>query len=246
MIPHYVVTGDGPPLVLSNSLGTTLYLWEDQMKALAEHFTVIRYDQRGHGQTETPPGPYTLDDLGQDVIDLLDHLEIARANVAGISLGGMTGMWLGINAPERVEKLALLCTSPRMGPPEMWAERIVTVREQGTQAIVDTTLKRWLSDAYDDQHAINWLRETFIGIDDEGYANCCHAIQHMDLTANLDGISAPTLVIGGAKDPATPPDEHAQKIADGIPGARLEILDGAHLINVEQSDEVVRLLLEHF
>ena len=97
------------------------------------------------------------------MIDLLDHLEIARANVAGLSLGGMTAMWLGIHAPERVEKLALLCTSPRMGPPEMWAERIVTVREQGTQAIADTTLKRWLTDAYDDQHAINWLRETFIG-----------------------------------------------------------------------------------
>jgi len=246
MIPHHVVTGDGPPLVLSNSLGTNLYLWEDQVPALAEHFTLIRYDTRGHGESEIPPGPYTLDDLGQDVIDLLDHLEIARANVTGLSLGGMTAMWLGIHAPERVEKLALLCTSPRMGPPEMWAERIVTVREQGTQAIVDTTLKRWLTDGYDDQHAINWLRETFIGIDDEGYANCCHAIQHMDLTANLDGISAPTLVIGGAHDPATPPEEHAKKIADGVPGARLEILDGAHLINVEQSDEVVRLLLEHF
>jgi 3-oxoadipate enol-lactonase len=244
MIPHHVVSGDGPPLVLSNSLGTTLHLWDDQIEALDERFTVIRYDHRGHGQSEVPPGPYTLDDIGQDVVDLLDHLEIARASIAGVSLGGMTGMWLGIHAPERVENLALLCSSPRMGPPEMWAERIVTVREQGTQAIVDATLKRWLSDAYQDEHAINWLRETFISIDDEGYASCCHAIQHMDLVPNLDGISAPTLVIGGAKDPATPPDEHAKKIAEGIPGARLEILDGAHLINVECSDEVVRLLLE--
>ena len=95
MIPHHVITGDGPPLVLSNSLGTTLYMWEDQVPALAEHFTLIRYDTRGHGESEIPPGPYTLDDLGQDVIDLLDHLEIARANVAGLSLGGMTAMWLG-------------------------------------------------------------------------------------------------------------------------------------------------------
>ena len=245
MIPHHVVTGDGPPLVLSNSLGTNLYLWEDQVPALAEHFTLIRYDTRGHGGSETPPGPYTLDDVGQDVIDLLDHLEIARAHVAGISLGGMTAMWLGIHAPERVEKLALLCTSPRMGPPEMWRDRAALVREQGTEAIVDTTLQRWLTDAYDDQHAINWLRESFIAIDDEGYANCCHVIEHMDLVPNLDGISAPTLVIGGAKDPATPPDEHARKIVEGIPGARLEILDGAHLINVECSDDVVRLLLEH-
>jgi 3-oxoadipate enol-lactonase len=244
MIPHHIVTGDGPPLVLSNSLGTTLYLWEDHINALAEDFTVIRYDHRGHGQSETPPGPYTLDDLGQDVVELLDHLQIARAHVAGVSLGGMTAMWLGIHAPERVDKLALLATSARMGPPEMWRERAQLVREQGTQAIVDATLQRWLSPAYDDQHAINWLRETFVGIDDEGYANCCHAIETMDLIPYLDGISAPTLVIGGAHDPATPPEEHAKRIAEGIPGARLEILDGAHLINVECADGVVRLLRE--
>lgn len=244
MIPHHLVTGDGPPLVLANSLGTTLHLWDDHIDALAEHFTVIRFDFRGHGGTETPPGPYTLDDLGQDVIDLLDHLEIPRASIAGISLGGMTAMWLGIHAPERVDKLALLATSARMGPPEMWRDRAQLVREQGTQAIVDATLKRWLSDAYDDDHAINWLRETFIGIDDEGYANCCGVIERMDLEPYLDGISAPTLVIGGALDPATPPEEHAKKIAEGIPGARLEILDGAHLINVERPKEVVRLLVE--
>lgn len=244
MIPHHVVTGDGPPLVLSNSLGTTLHLWDDQVEALAEAFTVIRYDTRGHGGTATPPGPYTLDDLGQDVIDLLDHLQIARAHIAGISLGGMTAMWLGIHAPERVDKLALLCTSARMGPPELWQDRIKTVREQGTQAIVDATLDRWLTPGYDDVHARNWLRETFIGIDDEGYANCCHAIETMDLIPHLDGISAPTLVIAGAHDPATPPGEHAEKIVEGVPGARLEVLDGAHLINVERSDAVVRLLRE--
>lgn len=246
MIPHHVVTGDGPPLVLSNSLGTTLHMWDPQAEALAERFTLIRYDTRGHGDSAVPPGPYTLDDLGQDVVDLLDHLEIARAHVAGLSLGGMTAMWLGIHAPERVEKLALLCTSARLGPPEMWRDRAKTVREQGTQAIVEATLQRWLTAAYDDQHAINWLRDTFVGIDDEGYANCCHAIERMDLVPNLDGISAATLVIGGAQDPATPPEEHAKPIAEGIPGARLEILDGAHLVNVERPGDVTRLLLEHF
>ena len=154
MIPHHVVTGDGPPLVLSNSLGTTLYLWDDQVPALAEHFTLIRYDTRGHGDSETPPGPYTLDDVGQDVIDLLDHLEIARAHVAGISLGGMTAMWLGIHAPERVEKLALLCTLPADGPAgDVGRPRRDWSASRAREAIVDTTLQRWLTDAYDDQHA---------------------------------------------------------------------------------------------
>src|ERR1700754_4416007 len=113
MIPHHEVTGDGPPLVLSNSLGTTLEMWNPQVKALEEQFTVIRYDTRGHGASELPDGPYDIEDVGRDVLDLLDHLEIERAHFAGLSLGGMTGQWLAINAPERLDRLVLLCTSPK-------------------------------------------------------------------------------------------------------------------------------------
>ena len=150
MIPHHTVTGpdDAPVLVLSNSLGATMEMWDPQADALAERFRLVRYDQRGHGGSETPPGPYSIEDMGRDVLGLLDHLGVDRAHVAGLSLGGMAAMWLGFNAPERVDRLVLLCTSPLMGPAQMWADRAVTVREQGTQAIVDATLERWFTEDY--------------------------------------------------------------------------------------------------
>jgi 3-oxoadipate enol-lactonase len=248
MIPHHIVTGpeDAPVLVLSNSLGTTHEMWDPQADALAERFRLVRYDTRGHGGSATPHGPYTIDEVGGDVIDLLDHLGVEKAHVAGLSLGGMTAMWLGIATPLRVDRLVLLCTSPLMGPPELWRDRSALVRAQGTQAIVDATLERWLTADYRASHDITWLRDMFVGVDDEGYANCCSIIQHMDLTANLAQIRAPTLVIAGAQDPATPPAGHAEKIAAAIVGSRLEILDpGAHLISVERPDAVTELILEH-
>jgi 3-oxoadipate enol-lactonase len=248
MIPHHVVTGpeDAPVLVLSNSLGTTYEMWNPQIERLSERFRVVRYDTRGHGRSDTPRGPYSIDEAGGDVIDLLDHLGVERAHVAGLSLGGMTAMWLGIATPLRVDRLVLLCTSPQMGPKEMWVDRAKTVRAQGTEAIVDGTLERWLTASYRATHDIEWLREMFIGVDDEGYASACSIIEHMSLTANLGQIRAPTLVIGGAQDPATPPAEHAARIAAAIVGARLEVLDpGAHLINVERPDEVTALILDH-
>jgi 3-oxoadipate enol-lactonase len=248
MIPHHIVTGpeDAPVLVLSNSLGTTHEMWDPQADALAERFRLVRYDTRGHGGSPTPHGPYDIEEVGGDVIDLLDHLGVEKAHIVGLSLGGMTAMWLGIASPLRVDRLVLLCTSPLMGPPEMWRDRSALVRAQGTQAIVDATLERWLTAVYRASHDITWLRDMFVGVDDEGYANCCSIIQHMDLTANLAQIDAPTLVIGGAQDPATPPAQHAEKIAQAIVGSRLEILDpGAHLISVERPDVVTDLILEH-
>jgi len=246
MIPHYEVTGDGPPLVLSNSLGTTLEMWNHQVKPLSEHFTVIRYDTRGHGGSDMPDGPYTIDDVGRDVLDLLDELEIEKAHFAGLSLGGMTGQWLGINAPERVDRLVLLCTSPLMGPPELWVDRARLVREQGTEAIVDGTFERWFTAEYRSKHPLKGLREMFVGIPDEGYARCCGIIEQMDLRDGLPHISAPTLVIAGAQDPATPPDEHGAVIAGAVPRARLEVIDpGAHLVAVERPGIVTNLILEH-
>jgi len=161
MIPHHTVTGphDAPVLVLSNSLGTTLEMWDAQAQALAERFRLVRYDTRGHGRSDTPPGPYTIDDVGRDVVELLDHVGAERAHVAGVSLGGMTAMWLAIHAPQRVDRLVLLCTSPRMGPAETWRERSATVREHGTQAIVDATMERWLTEDYRATHDISQLPE---------------------------------------------------------------------------------------
>src|SRR4051812_26871087 len=154
MIPHHLVSGpeDAPVLVLSNSLGSTLAMWDPQAPALAERFRLVRYDIRGHGGSETLPGPYTLDEVGADLIELLDQLQVERAHVAGLSLGGMTGMWLGINAPDRLDRLVLLCTSAKLGPPETWSERAATVRAEGTQAIAEAGVGRWLTEGFRNAH----------------------------------------------------------------------------------------------
>jgi 3-oxoadipate enol-lactonase len=249
VIPHHIVTGpeDAPALVLSNSIGSSLAMWDPQAAALAERFRLIRYDTRGHGESPVPPGPYELADLGGDVLELLDHLGIERAHLAGLSLGGMTGMWLGTHAPERLGRLVLLCTSAKLGPPEMWADRARTVREQGTGAVAEGGVGRWLTEGFRAQHpdTTERLQAMIASQPDEGYAACCGVIERMDQVADLPAITAPTLVIAGAQDPATPP-EHAERIVAGIPGARLEVLDpAAHLANVEQPEAVTRLILEH-
>jgi 3-oxoadipate enol-lactonase len=249
VIVHHVVTGpaDAPPLVLSNSLGADLRMWDPQAETLAERFRLVRYDTRGHGGSPVPDGPYAIDHLGQDVLALLDHLEIERAHFAGLSLGGMTGLWLAINAPERLDGLVLLCTSANLGPAETWRDRAETVRAQGTEAVADAGVGRWLTERFREAHpdTANRLREMIAATPDSGYAACCAVIEHMDLTPGLAGISAPTLVIAGAQDPVTPP-EHSERIAAAVDGARLEVLDpAAHLANVEQPEAVTRLILEH-
>ncbi|HET6548729.1 MAG TPA: 3-oxoadipate enol-lactonase [Solirubrobacter sp.] len=248
MIPHHVVTGpeDAPALVLANSLGTTLAMWDAQVAALAERFRLIRYDTRGHGGSAAPPGPYSIDDAGRDVVELLDALDVEQAHVAGVSLGGMTALWLAINAPGRVHRLVPICTSAKLGPPESWAERSALVRAQGTEAIVDATMERWFTADHRAADDLAAMRAMFTGTDDEGYASCCSIIEHMDLTPGLKGITAPTLVIAAAQDPSTPPDPHATTIADAIADARLEVLDpGAHLVAVERPQAVADLILEH-
>jgi 3-oxoadipate enol-lactonase len=250
VIVHHDVTGpaDAPPLVLSNSLGADLGMWDPQAEALAERFRLVRYDTRGHGGSPVPDGPYTIDHLGQDALALLDHLEIERAHFAGLSLGGMTGLWLAINAPERLDRLVLLCTSARLGPAQMWRERAETVRAQGTEAVAEAGVGRWLTEGFRAEHpdTAAWLRNMIAATPDLGYAACCAVIEHMDLTSGLAGISAPTLIVAGAQDPSTPPAEHAQLIAAAVPGARLEVLDpAAHLANVERPEAVTRLILDH-
>jgi 3-oxoadipate enol-lactonase len=249
VIVHHVVSGppDAPALVLSHSLGANLRMWDPQAGALASRFRLVRYDTRGHGESPVPDGPYTIDHLGQDLIALLDHLEIERAHVAGLSLGGMTALWLGIHAPERLDRLVLLCTSAQLGPRETWSERAAIVRAQGTEAVAEAGVGRWLTPGFRDAHpeTAAWLRDMICATPDAGYAAGCAVIEHMDLTPGLPAIPAPTLVIAGAQDPATPP-EHAERIAAAIPNARLEILDpAAHMANVEQPEAVTRLMLEH-
>ncbi|WET77834.1 3-oxoadipate enol-lactonase [Amycolatopsis sp. QT-25] len=247
---HSVAEGpaDGPAVVLSGSLGSDHRMWEPQVKPLvARGFRVIRYDTRGHGASPVPPGPYTLADLGGDLLALLDEHDAERAHVVGLSLGGMTGMWLGVHVPDRIRSLVLCCTSAKLGPPGMWADRAKTVRENGTAAIAEAGVGRWLTADYAAAHPdrAGYLREMIASVPAEGYAASCAAIERMDLVDELPGIAARTLVIAGADDPATPV-EHAEVIAGGIPDARLEVVEGAaHLGSFEQPERFTALILEH-
>jgi 3-oxoadipate enol-lactonase len=248
---HRVVEGpgDGPVVVFGGSLGSDLRMWEPQVAPLVERgFRVVRYDTRGHGASPVPPGPYELEDLGADVLALLDELGVARAHLVGLSLGGMTGMWLGVHAPDRIASLVLCCTSAKLGPPSMWAERARKVRAEGTASVAEAGAGRWLTEPYAKSHpdAAEFLRAMIAAVPAEGYAACCELIERMDQLDALPKISAPTLVIAGAEDPATPPEDHARPIAEGIPGARLEVVaDAAHLGNYERPEEFTRLILDH-
>jgi 3-oxoadipate enol-lactonase len=246
-VPHRIDgVDDAPPLVLSNSLGSTSEMWEPQIPALAQRFRVIRYEHRGHDDAPVPPEPYDLDDLGGDVVALLDRLGVEHVHFAGLSLGGMTGMWLGVNAPERIDRLVLLCTSAMLARDVDWPARARTVREEGTAAIAEGTVERWFTEAFrraNPEVAERW-RATIAATPAEGYAGCAEAIGTMDLEDEIAAVRAPTLVIAGRHDPATPPP-HGELIAERIPGARLELVDGAHLSNYERPDEVTALMLDH-
>jgi 3-oxoadipate enol-lactonase len=239
---------DAPVVVLSNSIGASMEMWAPQIPALSVRFRVVRYDTRGHGDSPVPPAPYDIADLGRDVLDLLDRNEIERAHFCGLSLGGMTGMWLAANAPERIERLTLLCTTGYFGTPEMWIERARIVREQGTEAVADLGVERWFTDGFREREpaVAARFRAMIASQPDEGYAELCGALERLDLREELPRISTPTLVIAGAQDPSTPPDPHARLLAERIPGAQLEVLDpGAHLINVERAQDVTDLILNH-
>jgi 3-oxoadipate enol-lactonase len=240
---HHMVDGpaSAPAVLLSNSLGTTLEMWDAQLPALTERYRVVRYDTRGHGRSPVPPGPYRLDDLVDDVLDLLDRLGIARVHFAGLSLGGMTGLRLAAREPDRVERLTVLCTSAHLPPASSWTGRAALVRAHGTAAIADAVLDRWFTPAYQDRAAARLMLES---IPAEGYAGCCEAIAAMNLTADLPGITAPVLAIAGAGDPATPPD-HLARIVAAVPYGRLLVIDGAaHLASMEQPAAVTDAILE--
>ncbi|MEY4721142.1 MAG: 3-oxoadipate enol-lactonase [Pseudomonadota bacterium] len=236
---------DAPVLVLSNSLGTAMAMWDDQVSALSRHFRVLRYDTRGHGASSVMPGDYSLDRLGRDVIGLLDALGIESAHFCGLSLGGMTGQWLGVHAPDRIDRLVIANSSSFMGPPESWQQRMNTVRDQGMAAITQAVLDRWFTPAFAAIAApgLERTRAQLLATSADGYAGCCAAIRDMDLRPVVHLIHRPTLVIAGSQDPATPPD-HARAIATAIAGARLVSLEAAHLSNIEQPAAFTAALLD--
>lgn len=245
---HYVDEGprDAPVLVLSGSLGSTVEMWRPQAP-LAETFRVIRIDHRGHGGSPVPPGPYRMADLAGDAIALLDHLGLERVAWCGLSLGGMVGMYLGSEAPHRLTSLTLCCTTanfPDLGP---WRERIAAVQANGTGPIAPAVVSRWFTPGFAERNpdVVAEAEATLAGIDDAGYAACCEAILAWDHRDRLPAVAVPTLVIGGSGDLSTPVDPHSRTLADTIPGARLAVLDGAHLATVERADEATALIAAH-
>ena len=244
---HYEVEGreDGPPLLFSNSLGTDLHLWDAQAsEAAGLGFRVIRYDQRGHGASEAPAGDYTLERLARDVLDLLDGIGVERTAFCGVSMGAMTGIWLAMHHPRRFTRLALCNTAVWMPPRELWDTRISDVANGGMQAVVDNVVERWFTAGFrdSDPDEVARIRAMILATDPAGYAGCCAAIRDMDLRDRLGLIEAPTLVVIGAHDPATPL-ERGQYLVERIPGAQKVVLEAAHLSNIEARDEFNRVVL---
>ncbi|GIF50648.1 3-oxoadipate enol-lactonase [Asanoa ferruginea] len=234
-----------PVIVLGSSLGTTGAMWAPQLAALSADFRVVAFDHRGHGGSPKPPGPYAIEELGNDVLALLDHLGLDRVHYAGLSLGGMVGMWLAAHAPERVDRLALLCTAAHLPPASGWRQRAATVRADGMGAIADAVVARWFTPGFRPDVVASFT-ESLVAIDAEGYAGCCEAIAGMDLRPVLGRVAAPTLVVAGADDPAIPP-VFSESIVEGVRGAELVVLpDAAHLASVQQADAVSALLHKHF
>lgn len=239
---------DAPWLVLGASLGTDRTLWREQMPALTERFRVLRYDHRGHGGTPKA-GHCSIADLGTDVLHLMDLLGVDRAHHAGVSLGGMVALWLAEHAPERVDRLAMVCSSAHMPPAQGWLDRAAAVRRDGTGSVAAQVAARWFTPAFAGSERADELRRGLSAVPAEGYADCCEAIAAMDLRPDLASVRAPLLVVAGAQDPATP-TAHAEVVVAGVSAgggsARLVVVDdAAHLAGVEQSAAVAGHLLHH-
>jgi 3-oxoadipate enol-lactonase len=247
---HVEVEGPerAPVLMLSNSLGTTLHMWDGQVAPFTRHFRLVRYDRRGHGKSGVPKGPYTMERLGRDVLAVLDGLGIKTINWCGLSMGGMVGQWLGANAPERIERLVLTNTSSFFPDKNAWNDRLKLVQEKGIAAFAAPNMDRWFTKGFRERapQAVARIQEMFAGTALEGYLACGAAVRDMDHRALLPAIKAPTLVIAGKHDGATPPEAN-EYISSHIPGAKFALLDAAHLSNIEQqqgyTDAVLAFLL---
>lgn len=255
----HFVTGDGfkiayrldgdprnPPLVFANSIATTYEMWDAQIVEFAKSFHVVRYDMRGHGRSDVAQGAYSMDRLGYDVLELLDHLQVNRTNFCGLSLGGFVGQWLGIHAPERIERLVLSNTSPYLGPTSQWDDLIQKTRETGSmQFFAEMFIGNWFPDAMvqNDANECETFRRMVVSTDPQGLAGSFAAVRDADTRRTVSVISVPTLVIGGLHDTVTAAS-HSEAIAKEIPNSKLAIMDGVHLLNVERSNEFDRAVLD--
>lgn len=244
---------DAPVLVLGNPIGTTRDIWSPQLPVLSRYFRVVRYEHRGHGvpgaQSPAPKEPYTIAELGTDVLGMLNGYGIERFAFAGVSLGGMTGIWLAANAPERVTSLAVLCAALTPVPDAgAWRERAALALSQGMAPLADAVLPRWFTPAFRarEPERVEAVLTMLKGTSPEGYAGCGEAIAALDLRPQLGAVKAPALVVSGAEDVAAPPATGA-RTARGIPGARLAVIQGAaHLAHYERPGPVTDALVTHF
>jgi 3-oxoadipate enol-lactonase len=238
---EFNVTLDGPenkpPLMLSNSLGTNLHMWDPQIPELTKHFRVIRYDSRGHGKSGAPDGPYSIDALGRDALAIMDALELDQVHWMGLSKGGMIGQWLLTHAPERIGRAVLANTGSHMPPPDLWNQRIRTAMDKGMEELTPGVIERWFTPEFRarEPETVEKIVRMLHTTPAHGYAGSCSAIRDMDQRESIRSVTNPVLVVVGSRDPATPP-EMGKHIASTIRGARIVTLDAAHLSNIEQAD----------
>lgn len=244
---HYALTGlaGAPVLALSNSLGTNFSMWDPQLPDLEKKFRVLRYDTRGHGQTSVAPGPYKIELLARDVLCLLDALGLERVHFCGLSMGGMVGMWLGMNASDRLTKLVLCNTGAKIGTAEWWNARIENIRKHGVKAAAAGIIERWFSPEFRERsgEVAASAQRMLESSPPEGYIACCEAIRDLDARDGVSAIPVPTLVITGSKDPATPPAD-GRFLAERIPAARYVELSASHLSNIEAPEQFTGELIE--
>ena len=245
---HFRIDGDdqaAPWLVFCNSLGTDLHMWDAQVAVLSRYFRVLRYDRRGHGQSSAPPPPYSLADLGADVIALLDARGIERAHFCGLSIGGLTGQWLGINAGQRLNKVVICAAAVKIGTAEGWAARADDVRTSGLSSLTAATGERWFTPAFKaaEPGVAGRVLESFAATSVEGYAGCCAALAGADFREEIKQIANPLLAISGDDDPVCPPSD-LEYIAARVQQGRHLSLRGRHIVNIEASQAFNGALLD--
>lgn len=250
IVLHHQILGrsDGPALVFSNSLGSDFRIWQEVVPAFLDRFRVVLYDKRGHGLSDAPPAPYSLDDHANDLVALLDALDIRSAALVGLSVGGMIAQRIAVREPARFTALVLCCTAAKIGTAETWAERIGVVEKHGLEAIVESVLARWFTSAFRTSRADEWAgwRNMLVRTPREGYAGTCAAIRDADLTPDAGRIAVPTLCVAGDQDGSTPADV-VRGTAELIPGAAFQVIQGAgHIPCVERPAALAALIESHF
>lgn len=237
---NYQTFGDAtkPALIFSNSLGTNFKMWQAQIDFFQQDFFVICYDTRGHGASSAPQGPYSIDQLGQDVVNLLDHLNVEKAAFCGISMGGLTGQWLAIHRPERFNQVVVCNTAAKIGQEQAWNDRAALVREQGLQPIASAAASRWFTEPFIQSNAtvVNNLQNDLAAGSAEGYASCCEALAKADVREQLKDITVPVLVVAGQQDPVTTVVD-GQFMVERIANSQLFEINASHISNVELPNE---------